>query len=124
MPCKQGDLALLQHPACSELLESKIPARLAYIWTDGTPRVIPIWFTGMASEFVMGTPPKAPKLKLSPRIPKLRSPSTTTLFLIRCCWSAARHAWNVNGIVPEYAIAAERYFGPDKDKPGSRTSEK
>ena len=41
---KQGDLSLLEHPASQELLSSKIPARLAYVWTDGTPRVIPIWF--------------------------------------------------------------------------------
>ena len=39
MSLKQGDLALLQHPVSQELLQSKIPARLAYIWTDGTPRV-------------------------------------------------------------------------------------
>jgi hypothetical protein len=44
MPVKQGDLSLLQHPAAKELLQSKIPARLAYVWMDGTPRVIPIWF--------------------------------------------------------------------------------
>jgi hypothetical protein len=41
---KQGDLELLQHPVSQELMQSKIPARLAYIWTDGTPRVVPIWF--------------------------------------------------------------------------------
>jgi hypothetical protein len=34
----QGGLELLQHPASQELLHSKIPARLAYIATDGTPR--------------------------------------------------------------------------------------
>ena len=63
MPVKQGDLALLQLPAARELLQSKIPARLAYVWMDGTPRVIPIWFHWNGSEFVMGTPPNAPKLK-------------------------------------------------------------
>ena len=35
MPVKQGDLGLLQHPASRELLASTIPARLAYIATDG-----------------------------------------------------------------------------------------
>lgn len=44
MPVTQGDLSLLQHPVAIELLQSNIPARLAYIWTDGTPRVVPIWF--------------------------------------------------------------------------------
>jgi hypothetical protein len=38
MPVKQGSLELLQHPASKELLQSTIPARLAYVWTDGSPR--------------------------------------------------------------------------------------
>ena len=71
MPVKQGDLGLLQHPASKELLESKIPARLAYIWTDGTPRVIPIWFHWNGRELVMATPPKAPKLRALARNPKV-----------------------------------------------------
>ena len=71
MPVTQGDLSLLQHPAAQELLQSKIPARLAYVWTDGTPRVVPIWFHWNGSELVMGTPPKAPKLKALAKNPKV-----------------------------------------------------
>src|ERR1035437_3038782 len=71
MPVEQGDLGLLQHPASRELLESRIPARLAYIATDGTPRVIPIWFHWNGTEFVMGTPPKAPKLKALAKNPRV-----------------------------------------------------
>jgi len=63
MPVKQGDLGLLRHPVAQELLASKIPARLAYVATDGTPRVIPIWFHWTGTAFVLGTPPKAPKVK-------------------------------------------------------------
>ncbi len=44
MPADQGNLSLLQSPVAQELLQSTIPARLAYNWTDGTSRVIPIWF--------------------------------------------------------------------------------
>ena len=40
----QGDIALLNDPVARRLLNSTIPARLAYSWTDGTPRVVPIWF--------------------------------------------------------------------------------
>jgi hypothetical protein len=71
MPVKQGELQLLQHPASKELLQSKIPARLAYIWTDGSPRVIPIWFHWNEREFVLATPPKAPKLKALVKNPKV-----------------------------------------------------
>ena len=71
MPVKQGGLELLEHPVSRELLQSKIPARLAYVWTDGTPRVVPIWFHWNGHEVVMGTPSKAPKLKALAKNPKV-----------------------------------------------------
>ena len=71
MPVKQGDLSLLQHPASRQLLESKIPARLAYVAKDGTPRVIPIWFHWNGAEFVLATPPKAPKVKALSKNPRV-----------------------------------------------------
>ena len=36
--------ALLDKPVAQELLHSKIPARLAFVARDGTPRVTPLWF--------------------------------------------------------------------------------
>ncbi len=36
MPTKQGDLELLNDPVAQELLQSIMPERLAYNWTDGT----------------------------------------------------------------------------------------
>ena len=112
MPCKQGDLALLDHPASQELLHSKIPARLAYVWTDGTPRVIPIWFHWNGSEIVMGTPAKAPKLKALAKNPKVSLTIDSNDFpqkvlLIR----GTARLEPVDGVVPEYAMAADRYFG-------------
>jgi Pyridoxamine 5'-phosphate oxidase len=111
----QGDLALLQDPASQELLRSTIPARLAYVWTDGTPRVIPIWFHWNGREFVMATPPKAPKLKALAKNPKVSFTIDDNTFphkvlLVR---GTARME-SVDGIVPEYAMAAERYFGPEQ----------
>jgi hypothetical protein len=44
MPTSQGDLELLNDPVARRLLASPVPARLAYTWTDGTPRVVPIGF--------------------------------------------------------------------------------
>ena len=114
---KQGDLSLLEHPASQELLHSKIPARLAYVWTDGTPRVIPIWFHWNGREIVMATPPKAPKLKALAKNPKVSLTIDDNTFphkvlLIR----GSAQLEPVNGIVPEYAAAAERYFNPDLAK--------
>ena len=115
MPVKQGDLGLLQHPASKELLESKIPARLAYVWTDGTPRVIPIWFHWTGRELVLATPPKAPTLKALAKNPKVSLTIDDNTFphkvlLIR----GSARLQPVEGIVPEYIAAAERYFGREQ----------
>jgi hypothetical protein len=59
----KGGPELLQDPVAQELLASRIPARLAYTWTDGTPRVVSIWFHWDGTDLVMGTLPGAPKLK-------------------------------------------------------------
>jgi hypothetical protein len=59
----KGGTELLQDPVAQELLASRIPARLAYTWTDGTPRVISIWFHWDGTDLVMATLPGAPKLK-------------------------------------------------------------
>jgi len=72
MPVAQGSTALLDDPTAKELLRSRIPARLAYIWPDGSPRVVPVWFHWNGSEFVIATPPKAPKLKALRRTRRLR----------------------------------------------------
>lgn len=114
---QQGDLGLLQNPASQELLKSKIPARLAYVWTDGTPRVIPIWFHWNGREIVMATPPKAPKLKALAKNPKVSLTIDDNTFphkvlLIR----GTARLENVDGIVPEYVAAADRYFGPEQGK--------
>jgi len=115
MPVKQGDLGLLQHPASKGLLQSKIPARLAYVWTDGTPRVIPIWFHWNGRELVMATPPKAPKLKALAKNPKVSLTIDDNTFphkvlLVR----GTARPQPVEGIVPEYIAAAERYFGREQ----------
>ena len=115
MKVKQGDLALLQHPASQELLHSKIPARLAYVWTDGTPRVVPIWFHWNGHELVMGTPSKAPKVKALAKNPKVSLTIDNNEFphkvlLVR----GTARLETVDGIVPEYAAAADRYFEPEQ----------
>lgn len=117
MPVKQGSLELLQNPTARELLESKIPARVAYVWTDGTPRVVPIWFHWNGTEFVFATPPKAPKLKALAKNPKVSLTIDDNSFphkvlLVRGTASMDK----VEGVVPEYAAAAERYFGREQGR--------
>ncbi|HEY1271700.1 MAG TPA: pyridoxamine 5'-phosphate oxidase family protein [Terriglobales bacterium] len=112
---QQGDVGLLQHPASQELLASKIPARLAYVWTDGTPRVVPIWFHWNGKEFVMASPPKAPKLKALSKNPKVAltidgNDYPHKVLMVR--GTARLEA--LDGIVPEYTMCAERYFGKEQ----------
>jgi len=115
MSVKQGDLALLEDPIAQELLHSQIPARLAYVWTDGSPRVVPIWFHWNGHHLVMATPPKAPKVKALTKNPKVAVTIDGNQFphkvlMIR----GTARLDSINGIVPEYSAAAERYFGPEQ----------
>ena len=52
---------ILKKPISQEMLNRDL-VRLAYVATDGTPRVVPIGFTWNGSEVVMCTPTNAPKL--------------------------------------------------------------
>ena len=117
MPVKQGSIELLEQPASKELLQSNIPARLAYIWTDGTPRVVPIWFHWNGKAFVLGTPPKAPKVRALTKNPKVALTVDDNTFphkvlLVR----GTAELETMKGVVPEYALAAERYFGQQQGK--------
>lgn len=117
MKLRQGDVTLLEDPVAKRLLESTIPARLAYNWTDGTPRVVPIWFHWNGSDFILSTPPKAPKLKA------IRDGSRVALtidengfppgvLLVR----GAAPVKTVDGLTPEYDVCARRYFGEEGGK--------
>src|SRR5206468_7700821 len=72
-PCSEGGQAmttldaqtvLRTDPVAQELLRSTIPARLAYTWHDGTPRVVPMWFHWTGEELLMGAPPNSPKMRV------------------------------------------------------------
>ena len=117
MALKQGRLALLQHPVAKELLASNIPARMAYVATDGTPRVLPIWFHWDGRHLVMGTSTNAAKLKALAQNPNVALTIDDNSFphkvlLIR----GTAQVTTVEGVAPEWAQAAERYFGPEKGK--------
>src|SRR5689334_21724889 len=111
MATKQGDLALLNDPVAQQLLQSATPARLAYLWHDGTPRVVPIWFHWDGREIVFGTPPTAPKLRALSKNGKvaLSIDGATWPYKALQIRGTARVEM-VAGVVPEYALAANRYF--------------
>jgi hypothetical protein len=59
----QGDLKLLQTEIARRLLGSTIPARVAFIWPDGTPRIMSTWFHWTGDELVMLTFVAAPHVR-------------------------------------------------------------
>jgi Pyridoxamine 5'-phosphate oxidase len=112
---EQGSLELLTDPVAEELMGSVNPARLAYTWTDGTPRVVPIWFHWTGREFVLGSPPKAPKLKAltaDPRVALSIDDSTWPYKELLVRGQASVDL--LDDVCPEYALAASRYFGPEQ----------
>ena len=111
----QGDLALLEDDIAKGLLGSTIPARFAYLWKDGTPRVVPIWFHWTGQEFVLGTPPAAPKLKALPtnRRVALTIDSDTMPYRVLMIRGTCTVEW-VEGVSPEYVASARRYMGPEQ----------
>jgi Pyridoxamine 5'-phosphate oxidase len=112
MPTRQGDVSLLMDPVAQQLLESRNLARLAYTWTDGSPRVLPIWFHWDGRQIVLGTPPAAPKMKALARNPKVAVTIDTSEFPNKVLLVRGTAGIEVLEIVvPEYALAARRYFG-------------
>lgn len=116
MTPEQGDLALLEAPLARQLLQSRIPARLAYTWTDGTPRVVPIWFHWDGEQVIMVGPADAPKvraLRSHPAVALTIDDAAGWPYAVLLLRGVAR-VEIVAGIAPEYALAAERYFGPEQ----------
>jgi Pyridoxamine 5'-phosphate oxidase len=110
----KGGPELLQDPVAQELLASRIPARLAYTWTDGTPRVVSLWFHWDGKELVVATLPGAPKLKAlatGDRVAVTIDTDTPPHHVLSLRGTAA--VTRVEGVVEEYAKAAARYLGEE-----------
>jgi hypothetical protein len=118
MTIAQGDVNLLEDPVAQALLGSRQTAHLAYTWTDGTPRVVPIWFAWTGHALVFGTPPKAPKLKaLRERADVAVTIDDAGAWPYKALLVRGRASVDLcDDVVPEYAGAAVRYFGAEQGK--------
>jgi Pyridoxamine 5'-phosphate oxidase len=115
MSTHAGDISLLKDPVAQQLLNSTLPARLAYNWVDGTPRVVPIWFHWDGTAICLGTPLKAPKLKALSDHSRVAVTIDDTAFPYKVL--SIRGSADVDvldDVSPEYAAAAERYFGREQ----------
>jgi hypothetical protein len=112
---QQGSRELLNDPVASALLNSVNPARLAYTWTDASPQVVPIWFHWTGDQFVLGTPPKAPKLKALAADPRVALTIDDTAWPPGVLLVRGRAGIELlDDVGPEYEQAATRYFGPEQ----------
>jgi Pyridoxamine 5'-phosphate oxidase len=121
----QGDLRLLDTDTARRLLASTIPARLAYVATDGTPRVVPTWFEWTGEEIVMATYLAGPASGIrhpAARVAALRANPTVALTIDTetsppnsITVRGRAEIDEINGLAPEYVSAAHRYLGDAAD---------
>jgi hypothetical protein len=137
-PLPQGDLHLLDTELAQQLLHSAIPARMAFVWTDGSPRVVPTWFHWTGSEVVMATYVAGPDIGIrhpASRLAALQANPAVALTIDTDTFPpqsltirGQAHVTEVEGIADEYAAAARRYLGDESaagvlaslDQPGTR----
>ena len=106
--------ASLRAEPAAQLLRSPLVARLAYTWTDGTPRVVPMWFHWTGDEVVMGAPPNSPKMRV------LADGRAVALSIDTDVWPytvltlrGTIGCQTIEGVFPEYVDMARRYLGDE-----------
>jgi len=116
MASQQGDISLLDHPVAQQLLRAPIPAQFAYIWTDGTPRVLPIGFHWDGRQIILGTPPDSPKVSVLAANPKVALTINTNEFPFKVLYVRGTASVELKDhVLPEYELMARRMMGPDAD---------
>ena len=136
MLLRQGDLGLLETDVARRLLSSRIPARFAYVATDGTPRVLATWFHWTGEVLAMPTFVAAPHVRhAATRLRALRANRDVAVTIDTESFppevlTIRGHVdiSEFDGIPPEYASAARRYLGEDAareylsgiDRPGTK----
>jgi hypothetical protein len=108
----RGGPELLNDPVAQQLLASTIPARIAYVWRDGSPRITSLWFHWTGTDIVFATFKGAPKLNAlhtGDQVALTIDTETPPNHLVTIRGAIERT--DVEGVIPEYAAAAARYLG-------------
>lgn len=106
--------AALETPLAQALLQSRIPARLAYLGGDGTPRVLPIWFHWTGAALVIATSADSGKFRAIRRNPELALTIDGDAPPYRSLQLRGRAEIElVDGLAPEYELMARRYYPPE-----------
>jgi hypothetical protein len=111
----EGVLAAPHDPVSRQSLGAAIPARPAYTWHDGTPRVVPIWIHRTGEEMLMAGPPDAPKVAAIREHPDVALTIDGTdwpyeVLLIRGTATVEL----ADGVAPGFCPAARTHFGDEQ----------
>lgn len=114
----QGDIRLLETPAAQEMLQSKEPARVAYLGPDGLPRVVTMQFHWTGNELVVTSIASLPKVRALRERPEVAI--TIDTFAIAegvpmrvLSIRGEASVTEVEGVVPEAYLANCRYVGQE-----------
>jgi hypothetical protein len=102
-------------PYVQQLLRAPIPARLAYIGLDGTPRVVPVSYLWDGEAFVFASPPDWYKVRAIAANPNVALTVDTNDFppLILSARGLAHIAYD-QGLPEQYVEASRRIVGEDR----------
>ena len=106
---------VMADPIAQELLQSAIPARLAYMARDGSPRAIPIAFHWNGLKIVLGTVPKSAKVRALQQYPQVALTVDTEsqpphVLMVR--GTAAVQL--VDGVFNDYLAGSRKLIAPDQ----------
>ena len=102
-------------PYVQKLLQTPIPARLAYIGLDGTPRVVPVSYLWDGEAFVFASPPDWYKVRAIAANPNVALTVDTNDFppLILSARGVASIDYD-QGLPEQYVEASRRIVGEEK----------
>lgn len=102
-------------PFVQRLLQAPIPARIAYVAKDGSPRVVPVSYLWNGKGFVFASPPDWPKIKALTVNPQVAITVDTNDFppIILLARGTAVIAFD-QGLPDEYVEASRRIVGEER----------
>ena len=101
-------------PVVQELLAAPIPARLAYIGTNGDPRAIPVSYIWNGTAFVFASPVTWAKVEALRQNPRVALTVDETTFPPRGFMARGTASIEIRqGIPQEYIDASRRIVGDD-----------
>jgi hypothetical protein len=109
---RRDTLQVLNDPLAQELMQSRIPVRLAYTSLDGSPRVVPLGFHWDGKRFIVCTIPGSRKVGALPANPRVALTLDTESFPPRVLLVRGTASLEtVDGVPPEYLEAARKQVG-------------